>query len=434
MKHLVSTIALFGVFVLCACASAPSREGRAVDDIVGTWSGQVVATFPPNSAMQRQSESTRGGWTFYADGIVISSRGLTGRWRTHGDEVQIAWSTSAWGTTTRGPRRVNIDVVGATLSSTWTQTNLVHRERYQVSAELRRLAQPEICEPPAAPAQELRHAVLARTIEAGNEDIRDVRFSIDGRRLAVGSNDARVRVFDVASGRLLMQSPVTAGPIWNVVFARDDRRIVSFGPNGGAFGYYMWDPETGEGELTTDYDAFWNVSESQFPESRDNTRRYEGGVLFDRASSAVIAEMPGAHAVRSKARFSYDGSGLFVRRNYETSVFDGRTGAPISHLCRTSNGSNEIRVTANGAYAATQEYGPAFSPHVIAVWHVASGAVVARVRAPDGSIWAQDISSDAALLATGSRDGRVRIWRLAPGAGPIPLIEPTRSNVLPPLN
>ncbi len=222
-----------------------------------------------------------------------------------------------------------------------------------------------------------------------------------------------------------MRSEVTGGPIWNVAFARDDHHVVSFGPDGGAFGYYLWDPATAEGDRTTDYDAIWNVAESTFPESRDQTLRYERGALYSRATGAVVAEIPGANGAVTSAVFSYSGSALVVRHGYETRVFDGRTGAPLSRLCATTNGSNAVRVTANGAYVATQECGAANSPHVVAVWHAASGAIVARLRAPYNSLEAQDISPNADLLATGSEDGRVRIWRLAPGRGPIPLIGPS---------
>ncbi|MBC7767168.1 MAG: hypothetical protein H7124_00085 [Phycisphaerales bacterium] len=295
------------------------------------------------------------------------------------------------------------------------------------------LPPPGMCAPAEAPPEEMRHPVLVRTLDAGAEDVRDVRFSSDGARLAVGSNDARVRMFDVASGRLLMQSEVTAGPIWNVAFALDDRRIVSFGPNDGAFGYHLWDPDSAEGALTTDYEAIWNVAESGFPESRDQALRYERGVLYSRATGAVVAEIPGGNSPLTTAVFSYDGSALVVHNGQEMHVFNGRTGEPLSRLCGTLNGGTAVRTSANGAYVATQEYGVANSPKVIAVWHVASGAIIARIRAPYNSLEAQDISPNAELLVTGSEDGRVRIWRLRSGPGPIPLIGPslTRQNLEP---
>lgn len=427
MKRPHVILALLTVLVLAGCVSGRSAGRLEAQEILGTWSGHVAATYAPNSRMQREGSRASGGWTFYTDGSVITSRGVAGRWRLNGHRIYLLWDADVWGPNTRGPRRIHATVVGESLTAGWSQVNTTHRERYAVRAEFRRLAPPPgMCSPPDAPPEEMRHAVLIRTIEAGVEDIRDVRFSSDATRLAVGSNDARVRLFDVASGRLMMQSPVTAGPIWNVAFARDDHHVVSFGPNGGAFGYHLWDPATAEGELTTDYDALWNVTESYFPESRDQTLRYERGFLYSRATGMVVAEIPRGDGAVVSALFSHDGGALVVRHGlYETRVFDGRTGAPRSRLCGTTSNLNAVRVTADGAYLATGEYHPGNSPHVVAVWHVASGAIVARLRAPYNSLEALDISPNADLLATGSEDGRVRIWRLAAGPGPIPLIGPS---------
>jgi WD40 repeat protein len=150
----------------------------------------------------------------------------------------------------------------------------------------------------------------------------------------------------------------------------------------------------------------------------------ERGALYSRATGAAVAEIAVGHSALTRAVFSYDGSALVVRNGHEMRVFNGRSGEPLSRLCGTTSGPNAIRVSANGAYVATQQYGVANS-QVVAVWRVASGAIVARLRAPYSSLKAQDIRSSADLLATGAEDGRVRIWRLARGPGPIPLIGPS---------
>lgn len=425
MKRLSSFVASLAACLLASCAATPSAPSEPLN-VLGTWSGYVTAADRTNSPVHDESTRARGGWTLYPDGLAITSRGIAGRWRPDGDKISIRWDAAAWGENARGPRRIYAEVAGETLTATWTQVNTTRRERYVMTANFRRLARPEMCAPPEAQPEEMRHAILVWTLEAGVDDIRDVRFSHDGARLAVGSNDARVRLFDVASGRLLMQSEPAGGPIWNVAFAQDGRHVISFGPSDREFNYYMWNPTSAEGVLTRDYEALWNVADSESAESRDGTLRYERGSLISRTTGTVVAETVHGSGSVTAAVFSYDGSALVVRHGlYETRVHDGRTGAPLSRLCGTTNGSNPVRVSANGVYVSTQEYGAANSPHVVAVWRVASGAIVARLRAPYGSLWAQDISPAGDLLATGSRDGRVRIWRLAPGPGPIPLIGPS---------
>jgi WD40 repeat protein len=93
------------------------------------------------------------------------------------------------------------------------------------------------------------------TILAGNEGwVSAIAYSPDGQRLVTGSYDGSARVWDLASGRELLQlrAPHLQKPhgyVMCVAISRDGRRIAS---GGGAMAV-LWDSATGE--LLKTFDA-----------------------------------------------------------------------------------------------------------------------------------------------------------------------------------
>jgi WD40 repeat protein len=292
----------------------------------------------------------------------------------------------------------------------------------------------EPCVLPQTPAAAIRHAVLSHTLSRSDEDIQDLRFSRDGTRLAVGQNDRRVRVWDVATGAMIMESRELGGPLWNVGFTDDGERVVSYSPEGDEINLHVWTIATGRGERTDDWSLSYGLlapSRTIGARSRDGTRQFERTRLFNPETGADIMRLGSfLGSATAEPYFSFDSSTLVLRYGVEAHAFNASTGQRTARLCGAVSGVPEARSTPDGRYLVGPETSPAREPDRIAVWDTHTGAIVARVRAPDNSVWGIDISPDGSMIATGSRDGRARIWRLEAGSGEEPLIESAAPEIV----
>lgn len=85
---------------------------------------------------------------------------------------------------------------------------------------------------------------LLRTMVGSDGELDAVRFSGDGRRLLVaGKFDKTARVLDAESGAPAFAPMRHSGIVWDAVFDRDERRILTISQDGTAA---QWDARTGE--------------------------------------------------------------------------------------------------------------------------------------------------------------------------------------------
>lgn len=97
------------------------------------------------------------------------------------------------------------------------------------------------CDPVIASPVNSLNSVLIHSLRSGDLPIQSVAISDDGRRIAAGGNDRRVRVWERVSGRLLMESAVLGGPLWQVRFTKNSQRIIGWGPEGRDINTRIWD-------------------------------------------------------------------------------------------------------------------------------------------------------------------------------------------------
>ncbi|MBN8606412.1 MAG: hypothetical protein J0L81_05785 [Caulobacterales bacterium] len=276
------------------------------------------------------------------------------------------------------------------------------------------------CAPPTPTPEARRELTLVQTFSRDDSAIQGIRFSPDSRLIAVGQNDNRVRVWDIESGALLMETRPLGGPIWSVKFTDDSAQVLSYGPEDREINMYLWTLATGEGARTANYELAWNLIDgrSSFAGSRDGRRHFERYALDARLTDtesrrdiAIYSPVAGLGSI-SEAYFSYDNSTLAIVYSYHTRIIDAQTGAERQTLCETSNGAEGGAMSADGRYLIDVSPTPG-EFHDVAIWETSTGAIVARTQIPRGSTWAIDISANAEFIAIANRQGQTRIYRLS---------------------
>ena len=272
------------------------------------------------------------------------------------------------------------------------------------------------CVPPELSSDRARHFVLLETFKDTDREIRDVRFSPDGGLIAAVANDGRARIWRIDTGQIVMRSQDMGSPIWHGAFSDDGRRLLTY-VTGERARFYVWDVVSGEGHETQDQSVSYGLM-TPFDyrvTSPDGTRAYEPGRLYDPRTQADVAPIRSAIG-NATPLFSRDNRVFMLGAPFESRAFDAETGGLVARLCNTSN-ELPPRVSANGRFLASAVETHPRDPMAIGIWDASDGALLGRVTAPNDSISAIDISPDGQRIVTGSRDGRVRVWRVEIGAG-----------------
>jgi WD40 repeat protein/tRNA A-37 threonylcarbamoyl transferase component Bud32 len=194
--------------------------------------------------------------------------------------------------------------------------------------------------------------------------VNHLAFSGDSSRLASASMDETVRVWDVASGRVIHVLSGHRGSVESVAFSPDGKRLLSTAPNGAL---RLWDNATGE--LVA--------------------------VLLghtDKVSSAVFG--PNGQWIASA---SADGSVLL----WDT-VRVERTGGLRGH----SSFVYDVAIRADGKRIASAAW-----DGTVRLWNASTGAPAGRLQSEDRNLLSVAFSPDGRRVAAGSsQHSRLWIW------------------------
>jgi DNA-binding beta-propeller fold protein YncE len=289
-----------------------------------------------------------------------------------------------------------------------------------------------------------------RELPGARGPIRNVCFSPDGKFVAAGVFADEVRVWEVASGKLVHLLAGGAGPSIAAAFAPDGKSIVTTAWHNGTLS--VWELPTGKKRLTLPRDpgpavhhvAFspdgkriastgselrvWDAASGKLVYSRSN----RGGgctVAFspdgrrlaatDHAGGVALWEVSTGRQVRRWApggvvaglAFSRDGSRLYCGGNDgQLREFDA-DGKALRRWTTAGQGvARTLSISPDGhSLAVSTERG------VVQVWELATLKQRRAFAADRGFAWAVAFAPDGKSIATAGDEGVVRLWDITGG-------------------
>jgi WD40 repeat protein len=224
-------------------------------------------------------------------------------------------------------------------------------------------------------------------------------LSADGKLLATGADDNVIRLWDVASGKLLrrFEKLSAAGAAYSLALAPDGKSLAAPARTGAAAGtpeqVVLWDTATGK-----------------------QLRR--------------LGEPLDSHC--SNLAFSTDGKAV-AAGEWDTGkvhVWDAKTGKEIAawqaHTAQPkfAGSATAVAFAADGKRLVTGGADNGVRPvlvarggadNVVRLWDAATGTAVRTFVGHTGSIHCFALSPDGRVLATGSADATTRLWEVATG-------------------
>ncbi len=192
--------------------------------------------------------------------------------------------------------------------------------------------------------------------------IYSVAFSPDAQRVVCGGSDRIIRIWDVASKRILRALYGHEDTIRKVLFSSDGGRLLSVGDDNKV--------------------RFWNITDER---SISHSKGYEAAVCCIDISSDGKKVVMGSNDDTVRV-FEASGKALFVMRGHDAAV----------HSVAFSGNSQRI---VSGSWDDT-----------VRIWDVNSGQEICVLEGHKSEVNCVAFSPNEKLIASGGRDRTVRIW------------------------
>jgi WD40 repeat protein len=231
----------------------------------------------------------------------------------------------------------------------------------------------------------------------------------DGKTLALVQLPGRLRLWDVAAGKELPRTPKLPAPVAAAVFAPKGRTLVSASVVGHL---HFWDCAKAE-ELreSQNVQAFIRLLAATNDGATvawcGNEHRV---VLWDAKAGKQIQEFRPQGNKVSELVFSPDGETLFAAGSAGVHVFALQQESAGRDLSGRSGSVFAAAVSPDGRMVATGG-----RDGVVRLWEIASGKERRAMYGDTASVRAAAFSADGAVLATGSNNGFIRLWDVASG-------------------
>jgi WD40 repeat protein len=249
------------------------------------------------------------------------------------------------------------------------------------------------------------------SLEGHERSVLSAAFSGDGQRIVTVSSDRTARVWDAATGDVIATLQGHESLVQSAAFSEDGQRVVTASHDCTA---RVWDAATGAmiailhgHEDGVQSAAFSRIGQHAVTASHDCTAR-----VWNAATGAVIAVLQGHERPVLSAAFSDDGQRVVTASHDRTArVWGAETGAIIAILQGHERPVLSAAFSGNGQRVVTTSH-----DRTARVWDAATGAIIAILQGHEDRVISAAFSADGQRVVTASHDRTARVWDAATGA------------------
>jgi WD40 repeat protein len=239
-------------------------------------------------------------------------------------------------------------------------------------------------------------------------------FSADGSQLASASGDGTVKLWEVASGKLLTEYIKQQEAIWSMALSPNGK-IVASGAGGKVLG--IWDIDSGNRESHI-IELSGRVQALGIHPSGSLLACASGDgkmVIWDIAAAKRRVAFSGQEGGATCVVFSPDGKLLATagaadfRRPAKVKLWDANSGLALAVLSEHHESVSGLAFSPDGRRLVVS------SGWGVELWDVETCARLPLVAGHDYEVWCVAYSPDGRVLASGSEEGVVKLWEVATG-------------------
>jgi WD40 repeat protein/tRNA A-37 threonylcarbamoyl transferase component Bud32 len=243
-----------------------------------------------------------------------------------------------------------------------------------------------------------------------------VAFSPDGRRLASASADQTVKVWDARTGREALTLTGHIDKVHGVAFSPDGRRLASASDRT----VRVWDAQTGEQTLTLRGHTGVVFSVAFSPDGKrlasasgDRTVR-----VWDAQTGREALTLTGHTDMVFRVAFSPDGRRLASAspRDRTVRVWDAQTGREALALTGLPNGARCVAFSPDSRLLACP-----WDSRTVKLWDARTGREALTLTGHGGGVFNVAFSPNGRLLASTAGDRTVKVWEAQTGQGTLTL-------------
>ncbi len=238
-----------------------------------------------------------------------------------------------------------------------------------------------------------------------------VAFSPSSRRMATASGDRAIRLWDVATGRLLHTLLGHKGHISSMTFSFDGQYLASGDREDGVV--HLWNARSGQLRHTLDHNnaQVWSVAFS--PDSRQLASGGSDGIvrLWEVKQRRLIRTISAHGGYALSVAFSLDGRQLASGgSDGAVRTWDVASGRPLNTPGEGSKWMNAVAFSPDRQCLAAGN-----GDGAVRIWDLGTNKLLRTMRGHRGYVMAIAFSPDGTHLASAGRDQAVCVWEVDSG-------------------